>query len=59
MRYKLHTISKLEGQVAKLKTLQRMIETRSLTVPEAMQLIDAVIKDVNLVIDRLELEPNE
>ena len=59
MRYKQHTISKLDARVSKLKTLQRMIEMRALSVPEAMKMVDGIIKDITLVIERLDLEPNE
>lgn len=59
MRYKEHTITKIDGQVSKLKTLQRMIEMKTLSGPDAIQFIEGVIKELNLVVGRLELEPNE
>jgi len=59
MRYKQHTIIKLEAQAQKLKTLQRMIGTTTVSGPEAIDFIEKVIKEINLVVERLELEPNE
>lgn len=59
MRYKGHTINKLEGQVSKLKTLQRMIEMGTVSGPDAVKQIQNVVKEIELVIERLDLEPNE
>lgn len=59
MRYKGHTINKLEGQVSKLKTLQRQIEMAAISGPDAVRQIEAVVKELNNVIERLDLEPNE
>jgi len=59
MRYKGHTINKLEGQVSKLKTLQRQIEMGSISGPDALRQLDSVIKELTNIIERLDLEPNE
>lgn len=59
MRYKQHTISKIEGQVSKLKTLQRAIEMSQFSGKDAIQYIDAIVKELQLIVDRLQLEHDE
>jgi hypothetical protein len=59
MRYKEHTVRKLEAQATKLKTLQRSINNSDISGVEAVQLLALIIKDIESVVERLELEPNE
>jgi len=59
MRYKEHTVRKLEAQATKLKTLQRSINNADISGPEAVQFLEMIIKDIHAVVERLELEPNE
>lgn len=59
MRYKEQTMSKLEAQAMKLKSLQRAIEMSNISGPQAIQLLEQVIKDINIVVDRIALEHNE
>ena len=59
MRYKEHTIRKLEAQAQKLKSLQRAIQGKALTGQSAIDQINVIIKEIELVVERLELEPNE
>jgi hypothetical protein len=59
MRYKEHTVRKLEGQITKLKTLQRAINNADISGPAAIQSIDTIVKEIELIVERLELEPNE
>jgi hypothetical protein len=59
MRYKEHTLRKLEAQAMKLKTLQRSIHNAAISGPDAVAFLEQVIKEINLVVERLELEPNE
>jgi hypothetical protein len=59
MRYKQHTISKIEGQASKLKTLQRAIEMSQFSGKDAIQYIDAIVKELQLIVDRLQLEHDE
>jgi hypothetical protein len=59
MRYKEHTVRKLEAQATKLKTLQRQISNSDVSGAEAVQFLELIIKDINSVVERLELEPNE
>lgn len=59
MRYKEQTMSKLEAQAMKLKSLQRSIEMSSMSGAQAIQLLEQVIKDINIVVERLALEHNE
>ncbi len=59
MRYKQHTVSKLEAQATKLRTLQRAIKNSDMTGPQAIDFLELIIKEINNVVERLELEPNE
>lgn len=59
MRYKESTLRKLEAQATKLKTLQRAIEQNQFTGRQAIEFIEFIIKDINSIVERLELEPNE
>jgi hypothetical protein len=59
MRYKEHTIRKLEAQATKLKTLQRAISNADISGPDAIQFINQIIKEIELVVERLGLESNE
>jgi hypothetical protein len=59
MRYKEHTVRKLEAQATKLKTLQRAISNSDISGVQAVEFIDAVVKEILFVVERLELESNE
>jgi hypothetical protein len=59
MRYKEHTVRKLEAQATKLKTLQRAINNADISGPDAVTFIDQVVKEILVVVERLELESNE
>jgi hypothetical protein len=59
MRYKQHTVSKLEAQATKLKTLQRAIKNSDMTGQQAIEFLEQIIKEINFVVERLELESNE
>ena len=59
MRYKEHTIRKIEAQTFKLQSLQRAIAMKSMSGNEAINFIESIVKDLKVIVDRLELEPNE
>ena len=59
MRYKEHTITKLDAQATKLKTLQRAISNSDMSAKQCIEFLDLIIKDINFVVERLGLEPNE
>jgi hypothetical protein len=59
MRYKEHTVRKLEAQSTKLKTLQRAIQNSDISGTDAVQFLTQVIKEIELIVERLDLEPNE
>ena len=59
MRYKEHTITKIEAQSTKLKTIIRAIEMNSISGPEAIAALTNVTKELDAVTKRLQLEPNE
>ena len=59
MRYKQHTVQKLDAQSQKLRTLQRAIQSNQMTGAQAIEFIEKIIKEIEAVVERLELEPNE
>ena len=59
MRYKEHTISKVDAQAMKLESLIRGIESNTMKGHEVVTFIKGVVKELKLVVERLELEPNE
>jgi len=59
MRYKEHTLRKLEAQSNKLESLQKAIEGNNVSAKDAVRMISEIRKEVNLVVERIELEPNE
>ena len=59
MRYKEQTIRKIEGQIQKLQSIQRGVEGRMITADDALNILRDVIKDLQVVNDRLQLEHDE
>jgi hypothetical protein len=59
MRGKEHTINKLDAQITKLQSLQRMIEQRSLSGEQAINLIGQITKELEVISNRLGLESSE
>lgn len=59
MRYKEPTIRKLDAQSSKLQSLQRSIQQRTITGEHAIEFLNTIIKEINLIVERLELESNE
>jgi hypothetical protein len=59
MRYKEHTVNKVSAQVMKLESLKRGIETTTVSGPDAINFINGIVAELKLVVERLELEPNE
>lgn len=59
MRYKEHTIQKIEGQVMKLNSIQRGLEQKSITAEQVLEMINSISKELKLIAERLMLEPNE
>lgn len=59
MRYKQHTLTKIEAQVTKLRTIQRAISNSDMTATAAVERLETVCKELQLIIERLDLEPNE
>jgi hypothetical protein len=43
----------------KLESLKREIESSSVTGADAVTFLDGIVKELKLVVERLELEPNE
>jgi hypothetical protein len=59
MRYKQHTVQKLEAQIQRITTLQRMIEGSAISGPNALAQLEQIKKEIQLVVDRLDLESDE
>jgi hypothetical protein len=59
MRYKEHTVNKLDAQAMKIESLKRAIESGTMSVHDVLNFLEGVRKELKLVVERLELEPNE
>jgi 2-methylisocitrate lyase-like PEP mutase family enzyme len=59
MRYKQHTLTKIEAQVTKLRTIQRAISNSDITATATIDRLEVICKELELIIERLDLEPNE
>lgn len=59
MRYKQHTLTKIEAQVTKLRTIQRAISNSDITAAATINRLEVICKELELIIERLDLEPNE
>jgi hypothetical protein len=59
MRGKEHTINKLDAQITKLNSLTRMIEQKSVSGEQAINLINQITKELEVISNRLGLEPSE
>lgn len=59
MRYKEHTIRKIEGQVMKLESIQKGLEQSNITAEQVLEMVKNITKELKLTIERLDLEPNE
>ena len=59
MRYKEQTIRQVDGQIQKLMSIHRGIETKSITVDDTLKLLKETIRALQLVSERLQLEHDE
>jgi len=59
MRYKEHTVRKLEAQSTKLATLERSISNADISGTDAIIMIQGIRKEIDLVVERLGLEADE
>ncbi|MGA1047945.1 MAG: hypothetical protein ACO3UU_08030 [Minisyncoccia bacterium] len=59
MRYKQHTLTKLDAQVTKLRTIQRALSNSDITAAAVIERLEIVCKELELISERLNLEPNE
>ena len=59
MRYKQHTLTKLDAQVTKLRTIQRALSNSDITATAVIERLEIVCKELELISERLNLESNE
>jgi len=59
MRNKRFTIEKLDAQNTKLNTLKKRIQNSDVSGPEAIKFIETIQKDIQYILERLELEYDE
>jgi hypothetical protein len=59
MRYKQHTLTKLDAQITKLRTIQRALANSDITAAAVIERLDIVCKELELISERLNLESNE
>jgi hypothetical protein len=58
MRHKEHTLRKLEAQSNKLESIQKSIEGNNVSARDVVRMISEIRKEIDLVVERIELEPN-
>jgi hypothetical protein len=58
MRHKEHTLRKLEAQSNKLESIQKSIEGNNISARDVVRMISEIRKEIDLVVERIELEPN-
>jgi len=58
MRHKEHTLRKLEAQSNKLESIQKSIEGNNISARDVVRMISEIKKEIDLVVERIELEPN-
>jgi hypothetical protein len=58
MRHKEHTLRKLEAQSNKLESIQKSIEGNNVSARDVVRMISEIKKEIDLVVERIELEPN-
>lgn len=58
MRHKEHTLRKLEAQSNKLESIQKSIEGNNISARDVVRMVSEIKKEIDLVVERIELEPN-
>lgn len=59
MKNKYHSLNVLDAQVQKLRFLQRQIEVGRINGPNAIAQLEQIARTLELLHERLDLEPNE
>lgn len=59
MRHKEFVITRLEAQMNLIQNLQKSIDANIISKTDALKMLSNIQSNINLVVERLELEHNE
>ena len=59
MRHKEFTLTKIESVKTRIETLKRQIEQNQISAVDAMNVLNFLMKELEFIYERLELESNE
>ena len=59
MRHKEFTLTKIESVKTRIETLKRQIEQNQISAVDAMNVLNFLMKELDFIHERLELESNE
>lgn len=59
MRHKEFTLNKVDSIKTRIETLKRQIEQNQISAVDAINVLNFLMKELEFIHERLELEPNE
>jgi len=59
MRHKEFTLNKIDSVKVRIETLNRQIESNQISASDAINVLNFLMKELEFIYERLELEPNE
>jgi hypothetical protein len=59
MRHKEFTLNKIDAVKVRVETLKRQIESSQISATDAINVLNFLMKELEFIYERLELEPNE
>ena len=59
MRHKEFTLNKVDSVKVRIETLKRQIETSQISAVDAINVLNFLMKELEFIYERLELESNE
>jgi hypothetical protein len=59
MRHKEFTLNKIDSVKVRIETLKRQIESNQISATDAINVLNYLMKELEFIYERLELEPNE
>ena len=59
MRHKEFTLNKVDSVKVRIETLKRQIESNQISAADAINILNFLMKELEFIYERLELESNE
>ena len=59
MRHKEFVITRIEAQMNLLENLKKVLDGNVISKPEALQMLTNIHRNLEAVVERIDLEPNE